>query len=380
MQQVWGYSISSEQRRTLIDNLKGALARAATLADFEPLARECVSHMAFEYVAGGAGDEVTLRGNREAFNRIRLRPRILVDVSKLDTGIELLGQRMASPILLAPAAYHRLVHPDGELETVRGANTAGITLVASTASSTSIEEMGQASETPLWFQLYTSTDRGFTRELVQRAEGAGCRALCVTVDAPIRGIRDRDIRTNFALPEGIGRPNLRGLSSAAASANPRPTGRDIYSPNLDASVTWDDIDWLRSIAAVPVLVKGVLTGADAAIAVERGVDGVVVSNHGARTVDTLPASIEALPEVVDAVQGRVPILLDGGVRRGTDILKAMALGASAVLIGRPYLYGLAVGGSAGVARIVEILRTELDMAMALCGVPSVACIDKSVLW
>ncbi|HUS07544.1 MAG TPA: alpha-hydroxy acid oxidase, partial [Bryobacteraceae bacterium] len=214
------------------------LALAATLPDLEMLARECLSHMAFEYIAGGAGDEVTLRANREAFDRIRLRLRALVDVSAIDTSTELFGVRMPMPVLLAPCAYLRLAHPDGEVETVRGANASGVTLTASTAASTSVEEMAAAAAHPMWFQLYTSRDRAFTAGLVRRAEEAGCSALCVTVDAPIRGIRDRDVRSNFALPEGIGRPNLQGFTHAAATANPRPTGLSIYSANLDPTLTW----------------------------------------------------------------------------------------------------------------------------------------------
>jgi 4-hydroxymandelate oxidase len=336
--------------------------------------------MAFEYIAGGAGDEITLRANRQAFDRIRLRPRVLVDVSRLSTSIDLFGRCLPFPFLLAPAAYHKLVHPDGELATVRGANAAGITLVASTASSTSIEDMARASTAPLWFQLYTSTDHGFTRSLVERAERAGCFALCVTVDAPIRGIRDRDDRAGFALPDSIERPNLRDLSAAAASANPRPSGREIYSPNLDPAVTWADIVWLRSITNLPLVLKGILTGEDAMRALECGADGIIVSNHGARTVDTLPATIEALPEVIDAVGGRCPVLLDGAVRRGTDIVKALALGATAVLLGRPYLYGLAVAGEQGIIRVVEILLRELEMTMALIGLPDIRACDRRFLW
>jgi 4-hydroxymandelate oxidase len=356
------------------------LAKAATLPDLEPLARECLTHMAFEYIAGGAGDEVTLRANREGFDRIRLRLRTLVDVSAIDTSIELFGVRMPMPVLLAPCAYLRLAHPDGEIETVRGANASGVTLVASTAASTSVDEMAQASERPMWFQLYTSRDRGFTSELVKRAESAGCSALCITVDAPIRGIRDRDVRSGFGLPPGMRRPNLEGASPTAATGNPRPTGRSIYSPNLDPTLTWPDVEWLRSISRVPVLLKGIMTAADSQRAIDAGIHGILVSNHGARTVDTVPGTIEALPEIVEAVQGRVPILLDSGVRRGTDIVKAIAMGAAAVLIGRPYIYGLALAGQEGVRRVVEILQMELEMAMALCGRPDIPSIDSSALW
>ncbi len=372
--------VKVEIRLEDIIDLKEAISRAATLSDFEPLARQVLPHMEFEYAAGGAGDEATLRANQEAFQRVRLRPRMLVDVSKIDTSLEIFGEKLASPIILAPCAYQRLFHPDGELATVQGANDSGTVLMASTASTVGIDEMAKASSRPLWFQLYASSDRGFTRALVQRVEAAGCTVLCLTVDAPIRGIRDRDIRTKFALPPGIERPNFRGLNAAAVTGNPRPTGRSIYSPNLDPAFDWRALDWLLGVTNLPLLVKGILTGSDAARAVAAGVAGIVVSNHGARTVDTVPATIEALPEVADAVAGRVPIILDSGIRRGTDIVKALAMGARAVMIGRPYLYGLAVDGAAGVARIVEILRMELEMAMGLCGRCSLQELDSPVLW
>jgi 4-hydroxymandelate oxidase len=355
------------------------LTRAVTLDDFEELARDVVAHMVYEYIAGGAGDEVTLRANRASFDKLRLRPRALVDVSEIDTTVELFGETMEFPILLAPTAYHKLVHPSGELGSVEGANLAGATLIASTSSSTSIEEMAAVSTRPLWFQLYASTDRGFTGDLVRRAEAVGCRALCLTVDAPIRGIRDRDARSGFALPPGIGRPNLEKLGPAAMLGNPRPSGRGIYSPNLDPAVTWKDVEWLRGFTKLPLLLKGILSGEDAAKGLERNVHGIIVSNHGARTVDGVFSSMEALPEVITTVQGQVPVLLDGGIRRGTDILKAIALGASAVLIGRSYLYGLAVAGPVGVQRVIEVLRTELEMAMALCGRPTLAHLDRELL-
>jgi 4-hydroxymandelate oxidase len=336
--------------------------------------------MAFEYVAGGAGDEITLRANREAFDRIRLRPRFLVDVRGIDTRTTLFGREMKAPVLIAPCAYNKIIHPDGELEAVRGANMAGVTLVASTSASTSIEEMAAVAERPLWFQLYASSDRGFTKALVEKAIASNCEAICFTVDSPVRGIRDRDTRCCFHLPPGVGRPNLAALSAAAAHANARAEGRAIYSPNLDAGLTWDFAQWLKGVCPVPLLLKGVLTGEDATKAMELGVDGIIVSNHGGRNLDTFPASLEALPEVLEAVDGRAPVLLDGGVRRGTDVLKAMALGASAVLIGRPYLYGLALKGSEGVRMVLEILVRELEMAMALCGRPTIGDIDRSVLW
>lgn len=351
---------------------------AVSLSDFEALARERVPRMAYEYISGGAADEITLRWNREAFDRIRLRPRILVDVSKLDTRVALFGQEMPFPILLAPTAYHRLIHPEGELATVKGAGAAGATLIASMLATTSIEEMAKAATRPLWFQTYILKDRGFTRDLVQRAESVGCKALCVTVDSPVVGVRNRDQRAQFALPPEMERANLKGLMRPGG--NLRPREGDIYTPILDASLTWKEIDWLRSFARVPVVLKGVLNPDDADQAVKAGASGIIVSNHGARNLDTVPATIDILPEVAEKVAGRIPILMDSGIRRGTDVLKALALGAMAVLIGRPYLYGLGVAGSEGVRRIVNILHTEFQIAQALTGRLPLRSIDRSVLW
>ena len=329
-------------------------------------------------MSAGAGDEITLRENQSAFDRLRLHPRVLMDVSALDTRLTLFGQALEFPILLAPAAYHRLVHAEGEIATVRGAGAAGATLVASSFATTSIEDMAKAARSPLWFQLYVNKDRGFTRDLVQRAESAGCRALCVTVDSPLTGMRHRERRAGFALPPGLERSNLKALGAATAGATHRPEST-IYSAVLDPALTWKDIEWLRGISRVPLILKGVLSPEDASTAAEAAA-GIIVSNHGARNVDTVPATIDALPRVADAVAGRVPILMDGGVRRGTDVLKALASGASAVLIGRPYLFGLGAQGADGVASVVRILRREFEMSMALTGRRSLKEIDRTVLW
>jgi 4-hydroxymandelate oxidase len=347
--------------------LDGAPDPLASLPDFERLARERLPHPAYEYVAGGAADEVTLRANRDAYDRIRLDPRVLVDVSRLDTRVTLLGRELPFPILLAPTAYHRLVHSEGELATSRGAAAADATMVVSSFATASIEDIAASARTPLWFQLYVQPDRGFTRELVQRAEGAGCQALCLTVDTPTNGARDRLTRAGFTLPPGVAEENFRRRG-------------EVIPGVLDPSLTWKDVEWLRSFARVPVLLKGVLNPDDAARGIEAGAAGIIVSNHGARNLDTVPATIDALPRVVDKVNGRAPVLVDGGIRRGTDVLKAIALGANAVLIGRPYLYGLAVNGADGVTAVVTLLRRELEMAMALTGRPSIKSIDRSVLW
>jgi 4-hydroxymandelate oxidase len=351
---------------------------AVCLADFEAAARQRIPEMAWEYINSGAGDENSLRWNCEAWNSLRLLPRVLVDVSRLDTRVTVCGQEMAMPILLAPTAYHRLLHADGELATARGAGAAEVTMIVSTLATTAVEEIAQAATQPLWYQLYVQTDRAFTRDLVQRAEDAGCKALCVTVDTPVGGARNRETRIRFALPEGMSLPNLHGLKASASDHVSQE--QTIYGKLFDPTLTWRDIEWLCSFARVPVLLKGILAAEDAALAVAAGAAGVIVSNHGARNLDTVAATADALPRVVDRVEGRVPVLVDGGIRRGTDVLKALALGASAVLLGRPYLYALAAAGEAGVASAVSILRKELQMAMALTGRTSIAAIDRSVLW
>ena len=332
-----------------------------SLFDFEAGARTRIPHAAWERIEGGAADEITLRWNREAYDHIRLKPRILVDVSRLDTRVKLFGQELPFPIVLAPTGGQRFIHPEGEVAAARGAAAARATYVISSSASMRVEDIAGAAAGPVWFQLYVQKDRGFTRDLVQRAEAAGCRTLCVTVDSPTFGARNREDRVRGEMPERE-LPNLRGKDY------------------LDASLTWKDIDWLRSFARTPVLLKGVLNPDDAATAVKAGVAGIIVSNHGARNLDTVPATIDALPLVAEKVGGRIPVLVDGGIRRGTDVVKALARGAAAVQIGRPYLWGLGMAGAEGVARVVEILRKEFEMAMALTGRPSLASIDRSVLW
>jgi 4-hydroxymandelate oxidase len=354
------------------------LRELVSLFDFEAEARRRMPHMEWEYVNGAAADEITMRWNREAFDRLRLNPRVLNDVSKLDTRVTLFGQELPFPILLAPTALHRLAHPQGEIATARGASETNTAMVLSTMSSIAVEDVAKATGRPLWFQLYAQNDRGFTQHLVERVQAAGCRALCVTVDTPVDGARNRQQRAHFHLPPGVEMPNLKGVVVSKV-AKPQ-TETDVFNALLINSLTWKDIDWLLSIAKVPLLLKGVLNADDAATAAKAGVAGIIVSNHGARNLDTVPATIDALPRVADRVGDRLTVLMDGGVRRGTDIVKALALGARAVLIGRPYVYGLAAGGEQGVARVINILRNELEMAMALSGRPTLASIDRSVLW
>lgn len=359
----------------------GAGGDAPPPADVPDYAREAearMTPMAWDYISGGAADELTLRWNRDAYDRIRLRPRVLVDVSHIDLRLTLLGRELPFPLLLAPTAYHQLAHPDGEIATAKGAGAAGATFVMSTSATKSIEDVAAVATAPLWFQLYVQRDREASRDLIRRAEAARCEALVITVDSPVLGPRYRETRSRFTLPPGMERANLRGLKTATGGQ--RPAENTIYTALLDPSLTWREIEWLRTETRLPVVLKGILNPDDAARAVEIGAAGIIVSNHGGRNLDTLPATIDALPEVAATVAGRVPVLVDGGIRRGTDILKALAHGASAVLVGRAYLYGLAVGGAAGVARVVGILRRELEMAMALTGRTNLAAIDASVLW
>lgn len=345
--------------------MNDAIHNVLSLLDFEELARHRMPSMVYEFVASGAADEQTLQWNREAWNRIRLRPRVLQDVASVDLSVTLFGQRHPSPILLAPVAYQRLIHPDGELETARGAGAAGATWVVSTSTNTSIEDISRVATAPLWFQLYMQSDREFTRDLVARVEDAGCKALVLTVDTPTLGARNRQAKAGFALPDGMPTPHLYKVNVSAPAR---------------VVVTWRDVEWLRSIARVPLLLKGILDANDAERAIAAGAEGVIVSNHGARNLDTLPATIDALPQVADRVAGRVPLLVDGGIRRGTDIVKATALGATAVLVGRPYCYGLAVAGANGVTRVVQILEQELAMAMMLLGRGRMGEVMRDVLW
>ena len=349
------------------------------LSDYQHAAQNKMSVVAREYLDSGAADEISLRRNRTAFDELLLKPRVLRDVSNLDTTLELFGQKMEHPILLAPAAYHKLFHKQGELATVRGAGKAAATLVVSSFATIALEEIARAATAPLWFQLYMPPDRAISKDLVQRAEGAGYRAICMTVDLPVLGVRNREMRTGFGLPRGAQRANLSRYKTAMVSAaHFDETGATIAT--LDASLTWKDLEWVRSLTKLPVLLKGILAPEDARLAAEHGAAGIIVSNHGARNLDTTPATIEVLPRIMEAVPAHFPVLLDGGVRRGTDVVKALALGARAVLIGRPYLWALAVHGEAGVERTVRILLDELRSVMALCGRASLAAVDRGILW
>jgi len=349
------------------------------LTEIELAARERLAPLAYEYYVGGANDEVTIRENRAAFERLSLRYRVLVDVSRRSTSTTVLGTRVDVPVLVAPTAFQRLACDDGELATARAAAASGTVMILSTASTCTIEDVGAIGGN-LWFQLYVYADRGMTKALVERAEASGMRAIVLTVDAPMLGRRERDLRNRFHLPDGVRLANVPSSGSV-----PMPTGHgesglaNHFASGIDAALTWKDVDWLRSITKLPVLIKGIVRGDDAVRAVDHGAAGVIVSNHGGRQLDTAIASVRALPEVAEAVAGRAEVLLDGGVRRGTDVIKALALGARAVLLGRPVVWGLAAAGESGARRVLELLRAEVDLAMALCGCPSVGDISRDLV-
>lgn len=347
-----------------MENAKQSLP--VNLMAYEALARGLLEPMAFDYFVGGANDELTLAENRAAFERLKLRPHVLRDVEKRDLTTTLLGHTLPWPLATAPMAFMQLAHPEGELALARAAGEAGIPVTLSTLASYSIEEVAAVASGPLWFQLYQYRDRAITRDIVQRAEAAGYSAIFPTADVAASGRRERDERHPFRLPAGI---SVKNLAAYTVAAEPEAGESAVYATTglMKESFTLADLEWLCSMTRLPVLVKGVLRGDDAVLALEHGAAGVVVSNHGGRQLDTAVASIAALPEVAAAVDGRAPILLDGGVRRGTDIIKALALGAQAVLLGRPLLWGLAADGAAGAGRVLALLRQEFDIALALCG-------------
>lgn len=350
--------------------------------EYGSLATQHLSQMALDYYASGAWDEITLQDNRTAYQRYKLRPRMLVNVSQRNLTTKILGQHIKMPILIAPMAFQCLAHPEGELATARVAANLGTIMVLSTMSTKSLEDVALAPNVPknFWFQLYVHRDRALTRALVERAEAAGYQALCLTVDAPILGRRERDRRNKFTLPSDMELANLTSMANLEIPQTEDESGLFAYFANqLDPALTWGDIDWLQSLTSLPIVVKGILRGDDAIRAVEHGAKGIIVSNHGGRQLDGAIATLDALPEVVAAVGHQVDVLMDGGIRRGTDILKALALGAKAVLIGRPVLWGLAVDGEAGVHHLLELLCDELEVAMALSGCAKIENIDASLV-
>ncbi len=350
------------------------------VADYEAYARQRMSASAWSYLTGGAADELTLADNTTALQALRLRPRVLTDLKGAHTRVALFGDTLDYPILLAPVAYQKLAHVEGELATVMGASAMRAGMVVSTQASMGLEDIARAAHAPLWFQLYIQHDRDFTHALAQRAAAAGYRALVVTVDAPVNGVRNREQRSGFQLPANIDAVNLRGLRPLPPQTAQAGGNNLLGGPVLAGAPTWKDIEALIQKTSLPVVLKGITDPQDALRALDCGAAGVIVSNHGGRILDTMPASIHALPAVAKAINGRVPVLFDGGIRRGTDVFKALALGATATLIGRPYIYGLATAGASGVAHVLHILRTELEIAMALTGRATLNDIDASSLW
>jgi len=350
------------------------------VGDLEPLARQWLSERTWNYVAGGAADELSLGWNDSAWQELRLAPRVLADVSAVDTSTHLLGRELAHPILVAPTAAHRQYHPDGEAATRRGAADAEALAVMSTLGSTPVTDLGTATDSPWWFQLYVQADRDFTARLVDDVVAAGAEALVLTVDTPLLGARDRDRRTGGHTVDGLQPPALAGVRpSVVLPPDPRPFER-IYNPHLDPSLTWETLEWLVDRSPVPVLAKGVVRADDAQRCVDAGVGGIVVSNHGARNLDTVVATAQALPGIVHVVDGAVPILVDGGIRRGTDVAKALALGADAVMLGRPVIWGLTVAGAGGVQWVLETLWSEFAMAMGLLGAAHVDELTPDLIW
>ena len=358
----------------------GQAGQTLSLRELEFEARQRLDPAVYDFVAGGADDETTLRANETAFSRIGLLPRILRGKASPELAVTLLNCRAALPVVIAPTAFHRLVHPEGELATARAAAAAGTIMIASMASTVAIGEVAEAvrqttggASPNLWFQIYVQPDRGFTEVIIRRAEAAGCAALVVSVDSPVFGRRERDHRNGFFdLPPGMCCENLREPTTCGEPGRARPI---VFRPEL----SWDDIAWLRKTTALKIVLKGVTHPEDARLAVDAGVHALMVSNHGGRQLDTVPATVGLLPAIVDAVDGSLPLMLDGGIRRGTDVVKAIALGARAVAVGRPVFWGLAVGGEEGVAHVLEILRTELERALILCGCGSLSDVTRDLV-
>lgn len=335
---------------------------ALSLRDLEREARGRLDPAVFDYFAGGADDEVTLRTNEAAFARIGLVPRVLSGSGLPDLSVSVLGCHMSMPVLIAPTAFHQLAHPEAERATARAATAAGTVMIISMHATVAVEEVvaearraAEGAEVNSWFQLYIQPDLQFTEAVVRRAEAAGCSALVVTVDSPVFGRRERDLRNGFLnLPAGFCCENFRDGAVVR---------QVVFSPEL----SWNHIEWLARVTSLKIVLKGIVHPADAKLAVNHGADAIIVSNHGGRQLDTVPATINLLPAIVDAVDERIPVLMDGGIRRGTDVVKALASGATAVAIGRPILWGLTLGGETGVAQVLEMLRSETERALALCG-------------
>ena len=370
--------------------------KVANIADLRRLARQRLPRALFDYIDGGAQDEVTLRANQADFNNFTLVQRVLRDVTTRDQSVTVLGQKYDLPLILSPTGLTGIFWPNGALEAARAASDAGAGFCLSSMSTSTVEEIKKVAKRPTWFQLYVMRDRGMSRELIERAKAAGCSALVLTVDLAMQGQRDRDVHNGLTIPPTLSVANMLNFATRPGWVWRFLTGPKVMPASLvkpgqntlftiagyvnsqfDQSVTWKDIEWAKSIWGGPIALKGILAPEDAVAAIDHGADALIVSNHGGRQLDGVRSAISALPYVVDAVQGRAEVLIDGGVRRGTDVLKAIALGAKACMIGRPYMYGLASNGRAGVAKALDLLRNEIDLALALTGNTSLAALDRS---
>ena len=344
--------------------------------EYEALASERIPKPQYDFIAGGATDEITLRRTRAVYDSIMLSPRVLVDVAEVDLSTTVLGEPISFPVMLDPAGNHGVVHPDAELASARAAGGLGTAMILSSGSTVTLEQVAGVATGPIWFQQYLFRDRGLTLEMAERAREAGYSAICLTLDAKIPPKRERNIRNGYVSPPS---PNYASLELSPHRWEFNPDAPASLMDIRDPAATWADLEWMASNTRVPVLVKGIMTGEDGRMAAENGAKAAIVSNHGARYLDTTLATIEVLPEVVEAVDGRIEVYLDGGIRRGADVFKALALGARAVLIGRPLFWGLAVDGEAGLRSVLEILRDELHMTMGMCGRTTIDSIDRGTL-
>ena len=370
----------------------------ANIADLRQLAWQRLPRVLFDYIDGGAQEEVTLRANQADFNNFTLVQRVLRDVTTRDQSVTVLGQKYDLPLILSPTGMTGIFWPNGALEAARAASDAGAGFCLSSMSTSTVEDIKKVAKQPTWFQLYVMRDRGMSRELIERAKAAGCSALVLTVDLAMQGQRDRDVHNGLTIPPTLNVSNMLNFAMRPGWVWRYLTGPKVLPASLvkpgqntlftiagyvnsqfDQSVTWKDIEWAKSIWGGPIALKGILAPEDAKAAIDHGADALIVSNHGGRQLDGVRSAISALPYVVDAVQGRAEVLLDGGVRRGTDVLKAVALGAKACMIGRPYMYGLASNGRAGVAKALDLLRNEIDLALALTGNTSIAALNRASL-
>jgi len=353
------------------------MGQVTNVSEYQAIAKQKLPKMAYDYYASGAEDEWTLKENREAFSRILFRPRILIDVSSIDMTTSVLGMKISMPIMISPTAFQKMAHPEGEYATARAASAAGTVMTLSSWATSSVEEVASTGPGIRFFQLYVYKDRKVVAQLVRRAEKAGFKAIALTVDTPRLGRREADIKNRFVLPPNLTLKNFEGLDLGKMDQANDSGLASYVAGQIDRTLSWKDVKWLQSITTMPILVKGVITGEDARLAVHSGAAGIIVSNHGARQLDYVPATISALEEVVTAAQGRIPVYLDGGVRRGTDVFKALALGASGVFIGRPVVFALAAEGEAGVRNVLRMMREEFELTMALGGCTKLSDITRN---